>query len=326
MSDVDTSGRDVPADWRDRLIAALSADGVTELPKLAKWKRYVYGFGKLFGWLLLVPLSVIIGIALFAYPLFNFLPPDTAASIMNNVVTLFLLIGLWFAFPRLQRAYRELAQIKLGHRPIEVLRTATQPPVLFLRSFNFDSISSSLPKWQQHLPINVGMPTAELDLVQMIWRHAPVLAIGRPGESTPPAGAVRFYVRDDIWQKTIEAIVPSCQLVVWTTGHTEGLRWEIKHLIESVPPRKLLMWLHVNIGKWTPAARDAEWAKFLDTYRTVFPKALPPSADKVRFIAFENDWTPIAIPGPGYRPSIWEMIASWPGNYGLEPILKKRLS
>jgi len=39
----------------------------------------------------------------------------------------------------------------------------------------------------------------------------------------------------------VEAIVPLCQLVVWTTGHTEGLRWEIKHLLENVPPQKLLL-------------------------------------------------------------------------------------
>jgi hypothetical protein len=33
---------------------------------------------------------------------------------------------------------------------------------------------------------------------------------------------------------------------IWTTGHTEGLRWEIKHLLESVPPQKLFLWLHVD--------------------------------------------------------------------------------
>ena len=169
------------------------------------------------------------------------------------------------------------------------------------------------------------MPTSELNLVQMISRHAPVLAIGRPGESTPPFGAVRFYVHEDIWQKTVEAVVPLCQLVVWTTGHTEGLRWEIKHLLESVPPENLLMWLHVNIGKWTPAARDSEWEKFRNAYQTVFPKPLPTSAAGVRFIAFENDWTPIAVPGPGYRPSVWDLINSWPSTYGLEPILRRKL-
>ena len=112
---------------------------------------------------------------------------------------------------------------------------------------------------------------------------------------------------------------------IWTTGHTEGLRWEIKHLLESVPPQKLLLWLHVNIGNWKKAERDSEWEKFRAAYKDVFPKELPADAARMRFIAFEDDWSPIPIPGPGYWPSLWELIASWPRTYGLEPFLKKRL-
>ncbi len=169
------------------------------------------------------------------------------------------------------------------------------------------------------------MPTSELNLVQMIWRHAPVIAIGRPGEFTPPNGAVRFYARQDIWQPKVRAIIPLCQPVVWTTGHIEGLPWEIKHLLESVPAQKLLLRLHVNIGRWSKAHRDGEWAKFREAYKDVFPKELPADAASARFIAFEDDWTPSAIPGPGYRPSLWELIASWSKRYGLEPFLKKPL-
>ncbi len=324
MSDVGNVRRD-PAEWRHKLIAILSADGISELPKVAKWKRYLGGFGRYLGWLLVVPLSMIVGIVIFSYPIFNFLPYDTASSYMGKVVLVFMLIGVWFAYPRMRRVYREIVQIKLGHQPIQVLRDAKHAPVLFLRSFKFDILSAAVPKWQEYLPMNVAMPTAELNLVQMIWRHAPVIAIGRPGEFAPPVGAVPFYARQDVWQKTVQAIVPLCQMVVWTTGHTEGLRWEIKHLLESVPSQKLLLWLHVNIGNWTAAERDSEWTKFREAYRDVFPKELPADAASMRFIAFQDDWTPIAIPGPGYRPSLWELIASWPKTYGLEPFLRKRL-
>ena len=325
MSDVDAGRGNVPADWRERLIAVLSADGVTQLPKVAKWKRFLIGCGKITGWILVYGLFCIVINLLLAIPLSLIFTTNVGLQYLNNVGPLTMLLGLWFIFPRIQRAGREVSQIRLGHQPIQVLREAKRAPVLFLRSFNFDSISSSVPKWQRFLPLNVPLPTAELNLVQMIWRHAPVLAIGRPGESTPPAGAVRFYVRDDIWQKTVEAIVPLSDLVVWTTGHTEGLRWEIKHLLERVPPRKIVLWLHFNIGRRKQAERDAEWAKFREGYRDIFPKPLPEDAAKARFIAFKDDWTPVAIPGAGYRPSIWEMIWSWPSTYGLEPLLKRQL-
>jgi hypothetical protein len=258
-------------------------------------------------------------------PLFYFLPYETAGSYMDKVMFVFGLVGCWFAYPGIHRAYHEAAQIRLGYQPAQVLQKAKHPPVLFLRSFEFDTLSSAIPWWQERLPINVSLPTAELDLVQMISRHAPVLAIGRPGEFAPPFGAVRFYVRDDISQRTVQAMVPLCQFIVWTSGHTEGLRWEIHHLREAVPPRKLLIWVHANIGNQRKARRDAEWAEFRRVYSDVFPKELPADAASTRFIAFEDDWTPIPIPGPRYRLTLWELIASWPSNYGLEPLLRKRL-
>jgi hypothetical protein len=39
MTDINNR-RDPPADWREKLIAVLSAVGITELPKVSKWKRF----------------------------------------------------------------------------------------------------------------------------------------------------------------------------------------------------------------------------------------------------------------------------------------------
>jgi hypothetical protein len=315
---------DEPAEWRDKLIAILSRDGVSQVPNVSKAKRYLSGFGKILGWLSTMLLGAAAAIAVFAYPLFTLLPPETAASYMNMIVWIVLILVAWTVVPRMHRAAREVTQIKLGYQPIQVLREAKHAPALYLRSFHFDALSSAVPKWQEQL-LNVAMPTAELNLVQMIWRHAPVLAIGRPGETTPPVGAVRFYVRQDIWKQTVEAVASLCPLIVWTTGQTEGLKWEIKHLRETLPPRKLLLWLHFNAGKFSAAERAAEWSKFRENYRDIFPKPLPDETAQARFVAFDDTWTPILIPGKGYRPSAWELIASWPSTYGLDPFLRKRL-
>jgi len=329
MSDVDNARGTLPPDWREKLIAILSGDGITQPPKGLGWRRFLTLYGKSIGWILLVPLSAVGGFAIFVIPLFYFLPEATAASYLDEfggkVVLVASLIGCWFAYPRLRRVFHAATQIKLGYQPTQVLQKAKHPPVLFLRSFRFDRLSSAMPQWQERLPINANLPTPELNLAQMISRHAPVLAIGKPNEFAPPFGAVRFYVRQDIWQRTIQAIVPLCQFVVWTSGHTDGLRWEIQHLRDTLPPRKLLIWVHANIGNQGKAQRDAEWAQFREAFSDVFPKPLPVDAASTRFIAFEDDWTPIAIPGPGYRPTLWELIASWPKTYGLETLLRKRL-
>jgi hypothetical protein len=145
-------------------------------------------------------------------------------------------------------------------------------------------------------------------LVLLLRRFAPVLAIGRPGEAAPPPGALRFQVTDARWQATVESIVPCCQLIVWVSGHTSGLRWEIEHLVKSLPPQRLLLWPHVGIHQWSRKRRAVEWERFLDGHGDVFPKALPRDIAGIRFIAFEADWTPVPIPGIRYPVTILDRL------------------
>lgn len=101
-------------------------------------------------------------------------------------------------------------------------------------------------------------------------------------------------------------MTPLCQLIIWTTGHTEGLRWEIEHLNETVPPKRLLLWLHVRAGAWKRKQRNLEWAKFVDAYQNSFPRSLPWELKRTRFIGFYDDWTPISIPGRRFPATIGE--------------------
>jgi hypothetical protein len=65
------------------------------------------------------------------------------------------------------------------------------------------------------------------------------------------------------------------QFVVWTTGTTEGLRWEISHLLKSVPPAKLIVWAHPHLLRVDRAEREQDWSAFLARLGEAFPKALP---------------------------------------------------
>jgi hypothetical protein len=312
--------------WSSQIIGILSSEGVTKVPVGPKWRLYLAKISKLLGWTLLAPLVIFAIAALLAGSvIFSFMTFRDGQPYMNLVVSSAMLLGMFVIIPRTRRAMRELSQIKIGIDPIGTIRKAKHPPVLFLRSFDFDKISGAMPLWKELLPINVAMPTAEMTLIQMIWRYAPVLAIGRPGDSIPPPGAVRFYVKDTIWKKTVEAIVPYCPLVIWTTGHTEGLRWEIEHLIERVKPSKVILWLHHNVGTRTREERAAEWNKFYGNYSHIFPKSMPEDAADARFIAFADDWSPILIPARAYRPGLRELLISWPSTYGLDAILRQRL-
>jgi hypothetical protein len=73
------------------------------------------------------------------------------------------------------------------------------------------------------------------------------------------------------------------------------LRWEIGHLIENLPPEKLVLWAHPHLMHLTAPEREEEWAKFRAALGDIFPKPLPETLGETRFICFAPDWTPIPI-------------------------------
>jgi hypothetical protein len=114
----------------------------------------------------------------------------------------------------------------------------------------------------------------------------------------PALGAARFYVSHERWQKKVEDVAKESQLVVWATGVTEGLRWEISHLIENLPPEKLVLWAHPHLLRLSESERETEWSRFRQQLGGVFPKPLPERLGEARFIYFEPDWTPRAVAPP----------------------------
>ena len=158
-------------------------------------------------------------------------------------------------------------------------RSGSRRPIFYLRAFALDT------HLQQH----------EEAVVRELRKVGPVIAIGRPGEPLPPLGAARFYVDDAHWKAKVADVVRVAQLVVWTTGVTEGLRWEIMHLRESLPPERLILWAHPPLlGLWGPGA-EAEWTRFVSTLGSIFPHPLPaPLADR-RFFFFNSRWEPFSV-------------------------------
>src|SRR5712671_4228646 len=101
-----------------------------------------------------------------------------------------------------------------------------------------------------------------------------MFAAARPGERLPPLGAARFYVTDALWRQKVADVAKASQLVVWTSGVSEELRWEIAHLLADMPARKLVLWAHPHLTV-EGAAREEEWSRFRTTLGGLFPKPLP---------------------------------------------------
>ena len=157
----------------------------------------------------------------------------------------------------------------------ELQSPGSRRPVLYLRSFALDQV-----------------PDAEQKVMRQLRHLGPVIAIGRPGEAIPPLGAARFYVDHTHWQAKVADIVKVAQLVVWATGTTEGLRWELNHLRQNLAPEKLVLWAHPHVLGLTGARAEAEWSRFLTMLGGIFPVPLPTELGDTRFITFDKDWLP----------------------------------
>lgn len=65
-----------------------------------------------------------------------------------------------------------------------------------------------------------------------------------------------------------------------TSGVTEGLRWELAHLLASLPP-------------------ETEWTRFLPALRPAFPVPLPKTLGPTRFLVFDEGWKPLMAQAEG---------------------------
>lgn len=186
----------------------------------------------------------------------------------------------------------------------ELMRSGSRRPVLYLRSFALDE-RIGRPYWTERWLGLYPMQTAEQAVTKRLRKVGPTIAIGRPDEQLPGLGAARFYVSHDRWQAKVAEITKESQLVLFATGVTEGLKWEISHLVESVPPEKLILWAHPHLLKLSQQDREAEWTNFRAMLGGVFPKPLPETLGEARFIYFHSDWTPVPV-APWRRPWPYE--------------------
>jgi len=141
-----------------------------------------------------------------------------------------------------------------------------RPPILFLRSFRDDQVRLHKPGGNPfRRMVSVGEPRPTLDhvLLEQGTPRGPVIAIGAPGK-TPPFGAARAYVNDAEWRDTVAELSRKADAVVITIDETEGVRWEVQHLLGHDHVKKTLFLLSPRLMAPEATSRSlaiafAEW-------------------------------------------------------------------
>ena len=235
-----------------------------------------------------------------------------------------------------------------------------RPPIVFLRSFREDGHGSfSMNDWRGRLlgitsldddwallgplsnanPVRIarllmgrGGDTAEEQLAAYVRNHGPFIAIGRPDEGLPMAGAARDYVDDASWKQRVLEWIREARLVIIQPGLTEGVRWEIEQALDAVSPDKVIfaltsfdgapeayesfvLWLRQSRGIDCPLYRGGAAFLSIDTSRAVLeplrnctPMAWPIRGCSADFSAMLSNR--LGSPGAGNRLGGWDSEGS----------------
>jgi len=265
------------SNWREWLLASLRDTGVEAPPD-----HFLKAALAFVGYVVIITGAIIVGdFVLPNVPILGVLWIIFAIAVLARLRNLFM---------------RRMWQARARSADEELQRPDSRHPVLYLRSFALDA-QLAAPSLIERLLGLVPLANSEQVLTKELRRCGPVSAIGRPGEALPALGAARFYVTNERWKEKVADIVKVAELVVWATGTTEGLRWEISHLIESLPPDKLVLWAHPSLLRVSEKEREAEWTRFRETLGSVFPRPLPERLGNARFIYFTAQHEPVPV-GP----------------------------
>jgi hypothetical protein len=150
----------------------------------------------------------------------------------------------------------------------EVLRDPSQNYVLYLRSFGTDEVKLRPPKLPLLSRILSPWPIparVEEELFDVADGYMPLIAVGRPGAKQGEGGvAYREYLANDQWRSYVEDKIRGAKHVALLLNTTEGVLWELKHVLAlGAGPKTLFL--------FDPKGRDeGEWRRIADTVLPVF--------------------------------------------------------
>jgi hypothetical protein len=184
-----------------------------------------------------------------------------------------------------------------------VLTEDTRAPILYLRPFDADSVEPGYA-WSSRVriaPLGGIEKTYEERIARTLRKVGPFVAIGDPTERLPLLGAARVYAADEEWQAKVGELTARAGAVVMHAGESEGLTWELRHVIALDDPGRLIVSLPLQ-GKRKAASRQERYDGFRRRFGDAFPQPLPERIGECQFLYFDADWTPRLLGERGAPP------------------------
>jgi hypothetical protein len=174
-----------------------------------------------------------------------------------------------------------------------VLAEDERLPVVYLRPFDADN-RKVYTAWGSRVRPSSREPyiTHEERLARTLRKVGPFVAVGDPTEELPLLGAARVYASDGGWRATVDELSARAGVVLLQTGDSEGLAWEVHHVVELGAPERVILALPRADSR---RKRRRLYDAFRQRFGDVFPRPLPESIGHSQFAYFDADWTPELI-------------------------------
>jgi hypothetical protein len=271
----------------------------------------------------ILPIYLIIDYNLYAYdPGWDMWEHSYLASAICFIAALFSMVFMLLFFVFFHKVLSYYGYKLRQQNAIDLLNTDSRAPILYLRSFNDDSVpdysGSIVPFGPQY--------TVEMRIAHVLRMIGPVISIGSPGEHIQELGANRFYVADNYWKQAVRYFLDKSAAIVILVGSSRGVGWEISTALQIVPIEKILLVFPFIISKpkgfiqsirrqidsfkynkelepldenflhELRGERDARYADFCARFGHLFKKKLPQDIGSSIFIDFTESGDARLIP------------------------------
>ena len=177
-----------------------------------------------------------------------------------------------------------------------LLESDPRPPVVYLRAFQEDGTVRPVRLRDAQTPAFPGVilhnyTTFEEELAIQVTKVGPFVALAQPRQ-LPELGAARLHASDLTWQDTVIALLTRCRLVIFRAGDTENLLWELRKVVELVPPERIIIFLQIG-SETDRRVQQVRYDRFRRLAQEVFPKPLPAQRGKTEFLYFTETWEPV---------------------------------
>lgn len=167
------------------------------------------------------------------------------------------------------------------------------PPIVYLRPFVADGVES-VGSFRSHVRARpfrrlLGETTYEQRLARALADVAPFVAIANPAEGLPEIGATRLAVADSEWRDRVAELTSGAGSIIVHAGVSDGLSWEIEHVVTLDAPERLIVALPAEAGGKRPS-REQRYDRFSTKFNDVFPRGLPRRTGNSQFLFFDADW------------------------------------